>query len=714
MKIAFQTGGNVRGAEAALMRNLLVSASRLELDVRSFLSCEDVSYFDPDLVISLDATVPKVTRHVTLGCVMHPPSAFDDDRLIRNIVSHDGHLVAGSGIGDYLDDLGVGMVRNFESTMFYSSCPETTFTVRKGSRTAIACAVSLAEVTTRLPFMRFLKTDDEVLIDNNAASFGQDISSRIIRDCGIGLHLHDPAYLDYRIPSRRLFETVSSSSVLITDKADYLKDLFGDRVFYVNRDAAASNVSEQLMAIYDTIRSRPEDATEMAREAHRHFSENFSLDRLLTNACDLGGGIERRRTNARANQRSHPGAEIRVDCIVRTGLRDAAMLRRALSSLAAQSIGKMGVILINNGNRPYVRDVMLEFEGSLRFQEIVIDDPRGRSHSLWEGLRAVESPYFCILDDDDSLFPEHVESLVDILDGHDRAVAAYGGAVRVLEGKASDIGYDGGEARELVYFYPFDRSVLFQGINFIPSNAFLGRSNALDEKILTDPKLNALEDLWLIILLSGKGEIIPSWRVSSEFYWRRDASDNISFDNHAFDHSLHRVRSRLHFMPDRVALQSNGLFTGQSIGKLPSRPVVLLQDAPNFSQGNGHIDKIRYLPKQIEIEGWGGWRNINDEQKLMISGVRGRIVLAEVVPRPDVVHHMNDWSYYFSGFRIRLALDRELGDEREHIGVFAADEKGSVWRLAGLKRQGEPKKSSATHALKLLFRPLLRRKRGEV
>lgn len=95
-----------------------------------------------------------------------------------------------------------------------------------------------------------------------------------------------------------------------------------------------------------------------------------------------------------------------ISVIVRTCDR-AAVLSRALSSIAAQTSSPADVIVINEGgHREAVRAVVAKFRDALDVTLIENLTPLGRGGALNAGLAAAQGEWVAILDDDDTWSPE--------------------------------------------------------------------------------------------------------------------------------------------------------------------------------------------------------------------------------------------------------------------------------------------------------------------
>jgi GT2 family glycosyltransferase len=112
-----------------------------------------------------------------------------------------------------------------------------------------------------------------------------------------------------------------------------------------------------------------------------------------------------------------------VSVVVRTCNRPALMLE-AVKSVLAQSYGNIEVVLVEDGPAecaPYL-DQLVD-DGRLTY--VPLGRTRGRALAGNEGLARARGDYINFLDDDDLLYPGHVEVLVAALDG--RETLAYAG-----------------------------------------------------------------------------------------------------------------------------------------------------------------------------------------------------------------------------------------------------------------------------------------------
>lgn len=160
-----------------------------------------------------------------------------------------------------------------------------------------------------------------------------------------------------------------------------------------------------------------------------------------------------------------------VSIIVRSMNRPS--LAQAIASVAEQTYPNIEIVIVNASGAPHP----VPAHPAERLVVRVIDpEPRthsgelqrlGRSAAANHGLRACRGRNALFLDDDDLLAPTHLQTLVDALQSHGQAVAAYTG-VRV-EGPGGQWIRD--------YDMPWE-PLRLRGLNYLPIHAVLFRLDA--------------------------------------------------------------------------------------------------------------------------------------------------------------------------------------------------------------------------------------------
>lgn len=361
---------------------------------------------------------------------------------------------------------------------------------------------------------------------------GMSVFDRI-NEAGVALCLHRAEHLKHNVPSMRIFEAAAASAVIITESSNFAKRNFGDSVLYVNQDASDADKVIQVSAHFQWIRSHPTEALALATQSNAIFNERFSLERLLVKIPDF---LRQVRDAGYYDISSHDNTSPKVEAIIRVGGRSLYFIERCLDSLAAQSHVNLGLILVSYREVPGL-DLLLE-KYRTRFTSIkqIASEPTGfRSTSLWDGMRAVEGEYFCNQDDDDSIHPNHISSLVNLLESDKDHHVAYSGCIQVQDEQGhyyqqinfkGPVGSQIKENRHLIFFDQFNRERILRLDNFVQSNSWLARKSVLKESDFVDPKLIVSEDMYLYILFLRRGDFLFSWKATANWHWRSTSMDN--------------------------------------------------------------------------------------------------------------------------------------------------------------------------------------------
>jgi len=157
-----------------------------------------------------------------------------------------------------------------------------------------------------------------------------------------------------------------------------------------------------------------------------------------------------------------------VSIIVRTTDRPA-LLAHALRSIAHQTYPHLEIVLVNDGG-PDVADLANTLTRGIPLVYVRHEESRGRSSAANSGLKAAHGSYLNFLDDDDVLYPDHVETLLSHVQAEDRKVVYasvlnvyFHGLPEIPENRAKE---------EVIFDIPFDpERILFE--NYIPAMSVL-------------------------------------------------------------------------------------------------------------------------------------------------------------------------------------------------------------------------------------------------
>lgn len=103
----------------------------------------------------------------------------------------------------------------------------------------------------------------------------------VLQKHGIVLVIHSDVHNANRIPTSRIFEAAAASAVVISDQNQFVKEHFGDSVFYIDTSLSAEEIFDQIQGHLKTIHTYPELAANMAKRAHDVFMEKFEMSQQL-------------------------------------------------------------------------------------------------------------------------------------------------------------------------------------------------------------------------------------------------------------------------------------------------------------------------------------------------------------------------------------------------------------------------------------------------
>lgn len=203
------------------------------------------------------------------------------------------------------------------------------------------------------------------------------------------------------------------------------------------------------------------------------------------------------------------------------------MLAEAVQSAIDQTLPDIEIIVVNDGGTD-VQEVLDRLNSKANIVYLKHDRNQERSAARNTGIRAARGKYIAYLDDDDTYYPNHVQTLVEFLENSEYKVA-YSDAVMAeqqkQDGKYVTIN------RSVPYSFDFDYDKILVG-NFIPMLCLMHEKSCLDETGLFDVNLDTHEDWDLLIRLSRSFKIAHIHESTCEFT-RRDDSTTTTSKNRA-------------------------------------------------------------------------------------------------------------------------------------------------------------------------------------
>jgi len=527
-------------AETEFSRRIQEAARRLGWDAAEVGSSTEIKRFKPDFVVALHFRTPKLTQYPTYGSMVTPPSFFaDDDQFIKNILSYDTYLCSSEHIKSWLKDILYLTQKNYFFVPWYTTCQLVPYRAPQIEVPRLFYSGTnwdgprFGELFARLDTEPFLEiygpksawTHIKHSYRGTLPFDGVTILNSL-NTAGVGLCLHRKEHCDAATPSSRIFEIAASGAVAICQEHPFIKNVFQDSVLYLECTDDAQRLAGQISEYMQWIADNPEGALRLSRRAYDIFAQNYTLEKLLADLAPRHQQLVERKKFT-PNRSPKALGDKSAQFIVRVGDRGAGYVERALDSIACQSYPHVGAIIVQYKEVPNLSRLLDKYNNRLPIQLVHSSYTGSRSTQLWDGLKAVSSEYFCVLDDDDTIHPNHLSLLVQLLDQFRDFGVAYSGAIRIWEsgpapGASAELP---AEPAELMYFEPFDLGRLVTLDNFITSNAFVARGSLLND-LGNDPQLPLLEDLFLLLFLCRKTNFVFSYEATCEFCWRGQKNDN--------------------------------------------------------------------------------------------------------------------------------------------------------------------------------------------
>jgi hypothetical protein len=619
-------------AEREFIQRSLVILTKAGHQAVEVITSDDIIQFDPDFVVVSHEFVPKLTHHFTVGLLWSPTQFYKNDiARIRAIRSWDLVVPINDATRHFARDIHFPMrhLSAVSDLNFYPSAPVNDLPLPDPSKLSLAYVGAHWDGRRHKDLLQALAEVVDLHVYGPPEAwkhmpaqyrgpipFDGDSLIRTLNRHGAVLAIHKAAHVQEDTPSMRVFESCAAKCLVFTDTMPSLANIFGDAVQYVDLE---SNPKAVARAIAETIRkykSAPTAFVETVRRADSIFREKASLDRLLSALLE---DVERCRAAHRMSDvNGTEGFDVTV--IIRCGSRPISMIQRAVASVQNQTYKRIGIVFPRYAEIEGFGEWLQNLRASGRFLFLTDLPVRGdgvRSVAMWAGFRAVQTELFCLLDDDDELFPNHISDLVGVLRKHPDIDFTYCGVIRQEEEGAflddharfkGDMNQRVGERRALQFFSDFNLDRLLRFDNFIQSNAWLARKRVLTLEVLDDPEMEVCEDMYFYLLLASERHFRFSGTVSAIWNWRRLTSDNsmTAVSRQRWAHAGERLARRLAQVSFKGGYQGHDVIVRGIDGrwKLPSEakssPANLLPSENENPEGMSMQHMENYFAQQLE------------------------------------------------------------------------------------------------------------------
>lgn len=199
-------------------------------------------------------------------------------------------------------------------------------------------------------------------------------------------------------------------------------------------------------------------------------------------------------------------------------------LSMAIASILRQSYRNLEIIVVNDGGED-VTDLVKSFDDS-RIIFINRKQNHGKAYSLNEALRRAEGKYIAYLDDDDVYYPNHIELLVETLEGQTDCQVAYSDlykdfcmvlpdGTRQILSKVVEVSRD------------FDRFLMLY-FNHVLHVCLMHRRDLIEKTGLYNENLSVLIDWDMTRRLAFFSDFYHVSQITGEYYHTMGQSDRIS------------------------------------------------------------------------------------------------------------------------------------------------------------------------------------------
>lgn len=222
-------------------------------------------------------------------------------------------------------------------------------------------------------------------------------------------------------------------------------------------------------------------------------------------------------------KRDYKNIEPLVNVIIPTFNRPL-YFQKALKSILNQSYENIKVIVVNDGGQD-VSDIVESFYDS-RIIFINRKENYGKAFSLNEALKYAEGQYVAYLDDDDMYYPEHIETLVDVLENRTDCQVAYSDLYKVY----CRVSQDGSRqvlSKTVEVSRDFDRFFMLH-FNHVLHVSLMHRRDLIEKTGPYNENLNVLIDWDILRRLAFFTDFYHVYKITGEYYHPMGECDRIS------------------------------------------------------------------------------------------------------------------------------------------------------------------------------------------
>ncbi len=441
--------------------------ARLKITARSLgLECLEVDSFarqvdpphaqltrdDIDFVLSLHFETPKRYDIFSFVALWNPLQFFYDwgyRRFTNNLMSHDDFLSCSS---PWADDhvkrfLANDPMRDGPALHLYHSLSEPIFSPTVGDGKLFYAGINWERVGKKPQrhgeLLKLLDKTGDLRIYGPKLFNGADVWAgfksymgtipfdgvsivRAINKAGISLVLSSQAHRQSELMSSRLFESLAAGAVIICDDNPFARRHFGNTLLYIDSTLGGEEAHAQVQSHLDWIRSEPDGARALAKQAQDVFLKVFALDHCLKRIYDE---LPARKQKLECLYTPRRPEEQISAILLMPEFQPTVLERHIASCLAQKRVSVRPVLAMDTrdfeifGQRVQTRlnelPVTITLATVQYFERYPAGGVKGRRRNgqviqeVLEGL--VWDDYFCLIGPNEHLFSDHLCSLLRTL-----------------------------------------------------------------------------------------------------------------------------------------------------------------------------------------------------------------------------------------------------------------------------------------------------------
>lgn len=228
---------------------------------------------------------------------------------------------------------------------------------------------------------------------------------------------------------------------------------------------------------------------------------------------------------------------VEISVIIRTKNR-SQLLCRALNSLTNQTCKNFEVIVVNDGGED-VSELLESYSDYLKVVYIGNEISSGRTSAMNAGLGKISGNWITYLDDDDLVYPWHLETLWKETNNGKSKVVVYAGYLIALYNSSME---PVPEKIKVAPYFEFNRDkFLIQ--NYIPVHTYLHPAEAISRLGLWNEELDRLEDYEFLLRLNQIFDFKGIRKITCAYNIYPDVTNSIFEGREKYLESLHKVYS---------------------------------------------------------------------------------------------------------------------------------------------------------------------------